>query len=232
MASYSIEAHGVTKRFAAALACDEIDFKTKPGEIHALLGENGAGKTTLMRILSGFIKPDEGTILFDGASVRFDSPRDAMRLGIGMVHQRYRLIESFTVIDNLLLGNSFAGARSDFARRLEELGAHFGIAVNPKAYVWQLSDGERQRVEILRVLQRGAQVLILDEPTGVLSPQECFQLFTALKKMAAVGKTIILISHKMEEVLQWCDCITVIRKGRTVATRETSGATASELAEL
>jgi general nucleoside transport system ATP-binding protein len=232
MAVYSIEARGVTKRFGAVPACDEIDLKTQAGEIHALLGENGAGKTTLMRILSGFIKPDEGTILLNGAPVQFDSPRDAIRLGIGMVHQRYRLIEKFTVTDNLLLGSSFAGARSDFARHLENLGKHFGIEVNPEVYVWQLSDGERQRVEILRVLQRGADVLILDEPTGVLSPQECVQLFIALKKMTAEGKTIILISHKMEEVLQWCDSITVLRKGKTVASRETSGVTASELAEL
>jgi ABC-type uncharacterized transport system ATPase subunit len=232
MSNCSIETRDITKSFATTLACDAIDLKIYPGEIHALLGENGAGKTTLMRILSGFMRPDAGTILLDGEPIQLESPGDAMRLGIGMVHQRYRLIESFTVADNLLLGSSFDGRASAFYRHVEEIGKHFGIAVRPDAYVWELSDGERQRVEIVRVLQRGARILILDEPTGVLSPQECGELFGALKRMSAEGKSVVLISHKMEEVLEWCDRITVIRKGRKVLTKSATGVSAAELAEM
>lgn len=227
-----LETRAITKRYGDVAANDSVDFSVRAGEIHALLGENGAGKTTLMRILSGFVQPDSGTILLDGQPIRLQSPSHAMSLGIGMVHQHWRLVEKFTVADNLRLGNPFRGSNLDFKRQIEDISRHFGLKVRPDAYVWELSLGERQRLEILRVLQRGARTLILDEPTAVLSPQECVQLFDAVRQMAAEGNSIVLISHKMQDVMQWCDRITVLRRGRVVAERSPRDVTAAELAEL
>jgi simple sugar transport system ATP-binding protein len=222
----------VTKRYGDFLANDGVNFSVGVGELHALLGENGAGKTTLMRILSGFTLPDSGEIRIKGQPIRIRGPVDAIRFGIGMVHQHWRLVERFTVLENLMLGNPAARNRAALRKDVDSLCQNFGLKVRLNAPVWQLSLGERQRVEILRVMQRGATILILDEPTAVLSPQETDQLFSILHEMVSGGTAVILISHKMSDVVRHCDRITVMRHGRIVGQRDGSGATASELAEL
>jgi simple sugar transport system ATP-binding protein len=227
-----IEMQEVTKRYGDLLANDGVNFSVGVGELHALLGENGAGKTTLMRILSGFTLPDSGEIRIKGQPIRIRGPVDAIRFGIGMVHQHWRLVERFTVLENLMLGNPAARNRAAFRKDVDSLCQKFGLKVRLNAPVWQLSLGERQRVEILRVMQRGAAILILDEPTAVLSPQETDQLFSILHEMVSGGTAVILISHKMSDVVRHCDRITVMRHGRIVGQRDGSGATASELAEL
>jgi simple sugar transport system ATP-binding protein len=212
---------GISKAFGANVVNDKIDVVLVRGEVHALLGENGAGKTTLTNILSGFYQPDDGEIIVWGKRVHFDSPKDALALGIGMVHQEFQLIDAFTVTDNVLLaqpGTSLGLARDATARALRELGLRNGLAVDPERYVWQLSVGERQRVEILKLLYRGAEVLILDEPTAVLTPQEAEALYLALRRLANAGKTIIFITHKLKEVMSAADRITILRRGRVVAT--------------
>jgi general nucleoside transport system ATP-binding protein len=226
-----LEMRGITKRYGDLAANDAVDFSVRAREIHALLGENGAGKTTLMRILSGFTQADAGEIRIDGRPARIRSPQDAMSLGIGMVHQHWRLVERFTVAENLMLGHAAVRAR-DFNRQIVSISDKFGLKVRPEARVWELSLGERQRVEILRVLQRGARILVLDEPTAVLSPQETDQLFVVLNEMVAEGNAIIFISHKMKEVMRHCHRITVMRRGRVVGQRDGQTATAAELAEM
>jgi ABC-type uncharacterized transport system ATPase subunit len=227
-----LEMRGITKRYGDLVANDAVDFSVRAGEIHALLGENGAGKTTLMRILSGFTTPDAGEIRIDRRSVRIRGPQDAMTLGIGMVHQHWRLVERFTVAENLMLGHVAARNRREFNRQIVAISEKFGLRVRPDAHVWELSLGERQRVEILRVLQRGARILILDEPTAVLSPQEADHLLQVVDQMAREGNAIVFISHKMKEVMQHCNRITVMRRGRVVGERAGESATAAEIAEL
>ena len=229
---------GITKRFPGVVANDGVTFEAASGEVHALLGENGAGKTTLSNILTGLYRPDEGEIELYGEPVRFHSPRDAIEAGIGMVHQHFRLVETFSVAENVVLGDHRSeGGRailrpSATERRVEELGQRYGLAVSPKAKIWQLSIGEQQRVEILKALYRDAQVLILDEPTAVLTPQEAEGLFETLRAMADEGKTVIFISHKLHEVKAVADRVTVLRGGKTVTTVDAAPSTPRSLATL
>ncbi len=235
----AVAMHGISKRFPGVVANDAVDFEVAAGEVHALLGENGAGKSTLSNILTGLYRPDEGEILLYGERVEFETPRDALDAGIGMVHQHFRLVPPFTVAENIALGDHRPGARSSFRidpRRIEagvrELSDRYGIAVDPRARIWQLSLGEQQRVEILKALYRDARVLILDEPTAVLTPQEADVLFRTLRQMADDGRTVIFISHKLNEVKAVSDRVTVLRGGRSVATASTAESTPRSLAAL
>src|SRR6201996_507586 len=229
---------GIKKSFPGVVANDGVDFEVAAGEVHALLGENGAGKSTLSNILIGLYRPDEGEILLHGTRVQFAAPRDALEAGICMVHQHFRLVEPFTVAENVVLGDH-RGEASSFRlrtrateRRVAEISERYGLHVDPRARVWQLSLGEQQRVEILKALYREARVLILDEPTAVLTPQEADSLFETLRVMADEGRTIIFISHKLHEVKAVSDRVTVLRGGKVVATVDTADATPRSLASL
>ena len=229
---------GITKRFPGVLANDGVDFEASAGEVHALLGENGAGKSTLSNILTGLYRPDEGEIFLHGEQVDFHVPRDALDAGICMVHQHFRLVEPFTVAENVVLGDHRGEGRAfrlhhrAIERRVGELSKRYGLHVDPRARIWQLSLGEQQRVEILKALYREARILILDEPTAVLTPQEADVLFETLREMAAEGRTVVFISHKLHEVKAVADRVTVLRGGRTVATVSTADATPRSLASL
>lgn len=228
---------GITKRFPGVIANDKIDLEVKAGEIHALLGENGAGKTTLMNILFGLSRPDEGEILIDGNPVQIADPADAIARGIGMVHQHFMLIPVLTVAENILLGaetmsNPIFLNRREARRRIIELGKRFGFEIDPDARVETLSVGWQQRVEILKALYRQARILVLDEPTAALTPQETVEVFAVLRRLAAEGHSIIFISHKLYEVLEIADRITVIRHGQVVGTRQPSQTNEDDLAEL
>ncbi len=228
-----VELRGIVKKFPGVIANDHVDFELRGGEVHALLGENGAGKTTLMNILYGLYQPDEGEIYVKGELVRLRSPSDAIKLGIGMVHQNFKLVESHTVLENVILGLKEPGIRIDFekhARRIRLLAERYGWRIDPEVKVWQLSAGEKQQVELLKILYRGADILILDEPTSVLTPQETKMLFEALRKMAAEGRGIIFITHKLGEVMEVSDRVTVMRRGKVVVTKKTREVTKSELA--
>jgi len=231
-----VEMRGIVKRFPGVVANDRVDFDVRAGEIHALLGENGAGKSTLMKILYGMYQPDEGEILVNGKRVRFRSPLDAIRAGIGMVHQHFMLVEPFTVAENVALGlpssRRFVNDLDRVSARIRELAETYGFKVDPRAYIWQLSVGEQQRVEILKVLYRGASVLILDEPTAVLTPQEVEGLFRTLRHMREEGHAIVFISHKLNEVLSISDRITVLRGGQVVGTVPAAEATRTGLARM
>ena len=235
MTNTAVHMTGVVKRFPGVVANDGVEFDVRKGEVHALLGENGAGKSTLSNILTGLYRPDEGTIELDGVPVSFASPKAALDAGIGMVHQHFRLVQPFTVAENVVLGNPqtpFTINAGDVNKQVAELALRFDMAVDPAARIWQLSVGEQQRVEILKVLHRGAQVLILDEPTAVLTPIEAEALFRTLRTMTAEGRTVIFISHKLDEVMSVSDRITVLRGGRTVGTVETKSTSARELASM
>ena len=215
-----VEMRGVTKRFPGVIANDRVDLDVGQGSIHALLGENGAGKSTLMHILSGLYRPDAGQIRVEGREVAFSSPLDAIQTSIGMVHQHFMLVETQTVAENVVLGDRAQGfhvSRANIRDQVLMLGAESGLELDPDAYIWQLSVGERQRVEIVKMLHRGARLLILDEPTSVLTPQESTQLFTQMRQMTDQGRTLIFISHKLEEVMALADWITVLRGGRVQA---------------
>ena len=228
----------ITKRFPGVVANDGVSFEAAAGEVHALLGENGAGKTTLSNILTGLYRPDEGEIQLYGEPVSFHSPRDALAAGICMVHQHFRLVEPFTVAENVVLGDHRGEGRRfvvhppAIERRVAELSQRYRLAVHPRARIWQLSVGEQQRVEILKALYREARILIMDEPTAVLTPQEADDLFETLRAMAEQGKTVIFISHKLHEVKAIADRVTVLRGGRTVATVDAADSTARSLAAL
>ena len=229
----AVEMIGVTKRFGSVVANDDVSFAVRAGEVHALLGENGAGKSTLMSVLAGLYQADAGTLLLHAKPVRLQSPRDALAQGVGMVYQHFMLIDSFTVAENAMLG--LRKQRLDTAvveRELAAVSERFGMHVNPKARIWQLSVGEQQRVEIVRLLYRGAKILIFDEPTAVLTPQEAEKLIATLRDMAAQGFSIIFISHKLDEVLAVADRITVLRRGRTVTTIDRKDADRPTLARL
>lgn len=232
----AVAAAGVTKRFPGVLANDRVSFEAMRGEVHALLGENGAGKTTLCSILTGLLRPDEGQVLIDGRPSRFRSPREALAAGVFMVHQHLKLVESMTVAENVLLGwSEHHGFRFSPARARAEVAAvaeRYGITVDPSARIWQLSLGERQRVEILKALYRGARILILDEPTTVLAPKETDQLFASMRELVAGGGTVIFISHKLPEVLAISDRVTVLRRGRTFGTVCVGDTDPAALAEL
>ncbi len=220
-----VELRGIVKRFPGVVANDHINFEVRAGEVHALLGENGAGKTTLMRILFGLYQPDEGQILLDDRPVTIHSPADSIRLGLGMIHQHFMLVPTLTVAENVALGlPSSRGVLLDLdvvSRRIQQLSEAYGLNVDPGELVWQLSVGEQQRVEILKALYRGAALLILDEPTAVLTPQEVDELFITFRRMAAEGHALIFISHKLHEVLSISDRVTVLRSGRIIKTLET-----------
>jgi ABC-type uncharacterized transport system ATPase subunit len=232
----AVQLTGITKRFPGVVANADVNIAVRPGTVHAIVGENGAGKSTLMKILYGMQRPDEGTIEIDGAEVSFHSPADAIKVGIGMVHQHFMLADNLTVLENVVLGNEpRAGGRLDFraARaKIREISGSYGLGVDPDRLVDDLGVGERQRVEILKVLYRGARTLILDEPTAVLVPQEVDELFGNLRELKAEGLTILFISHKLDEVLSVADDITVIRRGTTVASVRPGEVTARQLAEL
>ena len=234
----AVELRNITKRFPGVVANDGVDFEAAEGEVHALLGENGAGKSTLSNILTGLYHPDDGQILLYGEQRVFGSPRDALDAGIGMVHQHFRLVPPFTVAENVILGDhrgegkKFVVHPRHIERRVAALGERYRIAVDPRARVWQLSLGEQQRVEILKSLYREARILILDEPTAVLTPQEAESLFETLRVMAEEGRTVIFISHKLNEVAAVSDRVTVLRGGRTVATMATAQTTPHSLASL
>ena len=236
MTQNAVEMRGIVKRFPGVLANDHVDFDLREGEIHALLGENGAGKSTLMSVLAGLYKPEAGTIALRGKTASFNSPRDAIARGIGMIHQHFTLIPSQTVTENILLGLDeprFFMRLSEYDKRMTGLGERFGLKITPQAKVWQLSVGEQQRVEILKMLYRGVQVLIMDEPTAVLAPQEIKGLIKTLRAMAAEGKSIVFISHKLNEVMAVADRITVLRHGKvTAAGLSTAETSKSELAKL
>ena len=231
----AVEMTGITKRFAGVVANDKVDFAVRSGEVHALLGENGAGKSTLMSILAGLYHPDEGNISLHGQPVRLHSPRDAIAHGIGMVYQHFMLVESLTVAENAMLGQKGRGLGLDTSsveRELEVLSQRYNLRIDPRARIWQLSVGEQQRVEILRLLYRGAKILVFDEPTAVLTPQEAEGLVGTLRQMAREGFSIIFISHKLGEVLAVADTVTVLRRGRVVGTVKAANSDKASLARL
>lgn len=236
-----VSCQGITKRFPGVLANDNVDLVIRAGEIHALLGENGAGKSTLMSALCGLYQPDEGEIhLRVGDSenpqrVQINSPRDAIEMGIGMVYQHFKLVPTQTVAENIILGlkgTPFRLKMADVERRIKELGEKYHLPVDPGAYIWQLSVGEQQRVEILKLLYRGAEILILDEPTAVLTPQESDQLGNTMRQMANEGKSLIFISHKLDEVVKFADRVTILRDGTDVATFDVGETSKADLARL
>ncbi|MEW6207357.1 MAG: ABC transporter ATP-binding protein [Acidobacteriota bacterium] len=233
---YAVEMRGVTKRFGDVLANDSISLAVEPASIHAIIGENGAGKSTAMNILYGFYSADSGDILINGEQRRIENPRDAIRLGLGMVHQHFMLVEPLTVTENIILGAEPGSAAAiDFKQsraRVRELSEQYGLRINPDARIADLSVGQQQRVEILKTLYRGAQILILDEPTAVLTPQEVGEMFSILRSLRDQGKTIIIITHKLAEVLALSDRITVMRDGKVVGNLSTREATAEGLARL
>ncbi|QIA27225.1 ABC transporter ATP-binding protein [Thermaerobacter sp. PB12/4term] len=235
-AEWMLEVRHITKRFPGLVANDDISFAVRRGEIHAIVGENGAGKSTLMKILAGLYEPDAGEVLLEGRPVRLRGPRHAAQLGIGMVHQHFMLVPRFTVTENVVLGSEpGSAARLDLAAaraRVAELARRYHLDVDPDARVAGLSVGQQQRVEILKVLYRGAQLLILDEPTAVLVPQEVEELFRHLRELRQQGKTVLFISHKLDEVLAIADRITVLRRGRVIGTVEAREATKPQLAEM
>jgi ABC-type uncharacterized transport system ATPase subunit len=227
-----VQMTGITKRFPGVLANDQVNLELHSGEIHGLLGENGAGKTTLMNILFGLYRPDAGQILLRGQPLILHSPADAIRCGIGMVHQHFKLVPPFSVTENVILGlgGSFLINIKAAQRQVTQVAEQYGLKIDPAAQVQQLSVGEQQRVEIVSSLFRGAEVLILDEPTAVLTPQEAESLAVGLKKMAEQGKVIVFISHKLEEVLKLTDRVTVLRAGRVVFSSMTKDTNKAELA--
>ena len=230
-----LEARGITKRYPGVIANDQIDFEIRAGEIHAILGENGAGKTTLMRILFGLTQPDEGQILVFGEKVNFKSPLDAIHLGIGMVHQNRKLISAHSVIENIILGHPRAGTMINLKETTEEISrlcTKYGFKLDLKAKVWQLSEGEKQVVEILKALHRGAKILILDEPTSALAPPEIEKLLASIQIMTENDLALIpFITHKLPIVLSVSDRVTVLRRGKVTARLVTSGATEGSLAK-
>ncbi|MEN3047899.1 MAG: ABC transporter ATP-binding protein [Candidatus Caldarchaeales archaeon] len=231
-----VEMRGITKRFpGGVVANDGVDFTLYAGEVHALLGENGAGKTTLMNILYGLYGKDSGEILIEGKRVNVRSPKDAIRHGLGMVHQQFKLIPKHTVLENVVLGLKEAGIVLDYGRlrsMLSELVARYGWNVSPDDYVWQLTASQKQQVEILKMLVRRAKVLILDEPTSILTPQETAQFFESVRAMANSGMGVVLVTHKLEEVMRVSDRVTVMRKGKVVAVRRTCEVSMGELVSL
>ncbi len=236
MADYAVDMRQITKKFPLVLANDNVDFTVQQGEIHALVGENGAGKSTLVNILYGLLRPDRGTIRINGQAVRLSDPGDAINLGIGMVHQHFMLIPLFTVAENVVLGQEpSSGGVVDIRqanRIVRELSEQYGLKVDPTARVESLSVGIEQRIEIIKVLYRGAEILILDEPTAVLTPQEVDELFDIMRSLKDQGKTIIFISHKLQEVMAISDAVTVMRRGKVVGTVAIQDTSRQEIATM
>ena len=231
-----LEVRNITKRFPGVLANDHISFTLEPGEIHAFLGENGAGKSTLMNILYGLYQPDEGEILINGEPVRLTGPTDAIRRGLGMVHQHFMLVPTLTVAENVMLGTEITNGllldERTANKRIGELSQRYGLAIPPEALVLDLPVGVQQRVEIVKALYRGANMLILDEPTAVLTPQEAVDLFEVVQALVNQGKSVIFISHKLKEVLSIADRITVLRRGRVVGTTTPQESNEQHLASM
>src|SRR5690242_817473 len=231
-----LELRNITKRFGSVLANDKVNIVVKPGTIHAIVGENGAGKSTAMRIAYGFYTPDSGEILVDGHVHDIRTPHDAIALGIGMVHQHFMLVEPMTVAENIVLGAEPGTAAAldlkKAAAEIRKVSDEFKLAVDPNATIETLSVGQQQRVELLKALYRHAQLLILDEPTAVLTPQEVEEFFVILRRMREQGKTIVIITHKLSEVLAISDHVTIMRDGRVVGDVKTSDTTAEQLAKL
>ncbi len=226
---------GITKHFGTVTANDDITFVARKGEVHALIGENGAGKSTLMSILAGLYRPDAGELRISGQPVQFRSPADAIAAGIGMVYQHFMLVDSFTVAENIVLGLPSTGMSlhlDEASAKLRDFSQRYGLAIDPDARIWQLSVGEQQRVEIIRLLIRGATTLVFDEPTAVLTPQESHDLIRTLRALAAEGYCVIFISHKLDEVTAVADRITVMRHGRIMDTIDAAGASRRELARM
>lgn len=232
----AFEMHGIVKRFPGVIANDHVDFACQVGEVHALLGENGAGKSTLMNVLAGMYRPEAGEILVSGKRVVLHSPQEAIAHGIGMVHQHFMLVPPHSVAENIVLGLNqprFLLNLSHIEEQVAALSEQYGLSVNPRAKIWELSVGEQQRVEVLKMLYRGAKVLILDEPTAVLTPLEVEVLFKTLRDMTKRGHSIVFISHKLDEVVAIADRVTVLRRGKvTAANVPAKGTTKSQLAQL
>ncbi|PEI78271.1 heme ABC transporter ATP-binding protein [Bacillus wiedmannii] len=233
---YVIEMNNITKVFPGIVANDDITLQVKQGEIHALLGENGAGKTTLMNVLFGLYQPEQGEIKIKGKPVKITNPNIANDLGIGMVHQHFMLVHNFTVTENIILGNEPKKngkiAVEEAAKEIKQLSEQYGLAVDPHAKIEDISVGMQQRVEILKTLYRGAEILIFDEPTAVLTPQEIHELIQIMKKLVQEGKSIILITHKLKEIMEVCDRCTIIRKGKGIGTVDVAETDEHKLAEL
>jgi len=231
-----MEMRGITKRFPGVVANDNVSFDVRAGEVHTLLGENGAGKSTLMKILYGLYQPDEGEVLLNGKAVRLNSPADAIANHIGMIHQHFMLVSSLTVAENVALGlKSGRGPFTNLSkvrRRIHELSERYGLQVDPDAYIWQLAVGERQRVEIIKALYRNVKLLVLDEPTAVLTPQEVDDFFVILREMTSDGCGLIFISHKLHEVIELSNRITILRHGRVEGTTEPESTTRAKLAQM
>ena len=237
MAGYAIEMLGITKVFPGVVANDDVTFRVRDGEIHAILGENGAGKSTLMSVLFGLYAPDEGRILIRGNEARIRDPNDAAALGIGMVHQHFKLVHNYSVAENIILGREPRGrfGNVDLAgaeRRVADLSKRYGLAVDPGSRIESITVGMQQRVEILKILYRDADILIFDEPTAVLTPQEIDELVLILKRLKAEGKTIILITHKLREIKEAAERCTVLRRGRCIGTVDVAEASEAELARM
>lgn len=236
MENYAVEMLGITKRFPGIIANDNITLQLKKGEIHALLGENGAGKSTLMSVLFGLYQPEEGEIRKDGKKVEIKDPNDANDLGIGMVHQHFKLVECFSVLDNIILGvETTKGGflqKAEAKRKVMELSEKYGLQVDPDALVEDITVGMQQRTEILKMLYRDNEILIFDEPTAVLTPQEIQELMSIMKNLAAEGKSILFITHKLAEIMQVSDRCTVLRKGKYVGTVETKNTTPEKLSAM
>lgn len=233
---YVIEMNNITKVFPGIVANDDITLQVKQGEIHALLGENGAGKSTLMNVLFGLYQPEQGEIKIKGNPVKITNPNIANDLGIGMVHQHFMLVHNFTVTENIILGNEPKKngkiAVEEAAKEIKQLSEQYGLAVDPHAKIEDISVGMQQRVEILKTLYRGAEILIFDEPTAVLTPQEIHELIQIMKKLVQEGKSIILITHKLKEIMEVCDRCTIIRKGKGIGTVNVAETDEHKLAEL
>ena len=230
---YAIEMRGICKHFGSTIANNGVNLTVKKGEILALLGENGSGKTTLMNMLSGIYKPDSGTILVDGKEVSINSPEDAKRLGIGMVHQHLKLVDVFSAADNIWMGKEKTGfvLKKDRYQQINELITRFGFDIDPQKKVYNMSVSEKQTLEIVKVLCYGAKVIILDEPTAVLTVQEIEKLFAVLRRMKEQGHSIIIITHKLNEVMEISDRVAILRKGEYITTVETAQTNEQALTE-
>ncbi|MFP6729731.1 MAG: ATP-binding cassette domain-containing protein, partial [Alphaproteobacteria bacterium] len=227
-----LEVLGVTKQFPGVLANDDVSLSVTPGEIHALLGENGAGKSTLVKMIHGVLHPDRGSLEWDGAPVRINDPRAARKLGIGMVFQHFSLFEAMTVNENIALGMDQPGDMASLATRVRQISADYGLPLDPDRSVYSLSVGERQRIEIVRCLLQNPKLLIMDEPTSVLTPQEVERLFETLRQIASEGCSILYISHKLAEIKALCDRATILRSGAVVAECDPGSETAASMAQI